>query len=222
MKPSQNSPVSPYLAFPRDFLNFHRVSVAATKRRLTEAQFLEQERRAEFKSEFFEGEVFGMAGGTRNHALIGTNLIAALHSALEQGPCLTYNADLRVKIDATGLLTYPDVSVVCGPEHYLDTEKDTLLNPTLLAEVISESTEAYDRGTKFFHYRLIPSLRHILFVSQREARIEAYTRVEGQWVLSETAGPEAWLNLPGLGIRLPLSKVFANVDFTPPPIRLRD
>src|SRR3954470_5654474 len=119
------------------------MSVAATKPYLTEAEFLKQERRAEFKSEFFEGEIFAMAGGTRTHSLIGTNLTAVLRGQLEGRPCLTYNADLRVKIEALGLLTYPDASVVCGVERFLDDVEDTLLNPILVAEVLSDSTEAY-------------------------------------------------------------------------------
>src|SRR5437870_1184214 len=115
------------------------MSVAAAEKHLTEAEFLELERRAESKSEFFEGEMFAMAGGTREHSLISTNLARAFGNRLETRPYVTYNADLRVKIEATGLFTYPDVSVVCGPERFLDDERDTLLNPTLIGEVLSDS-----------------------------------------------------------------------------------
>jgi Uma2 family endonuclease len=196
------------------------MSVAAANPRLTEAEYLEQERRAEFKSEFFDGEVFAMAGGTRAHSVIGSNLIRVLGNQLEARPCVIFNADLRVKIERTGLITYPDASVVCGPEEYLDQTKDTLLNPALVAEVLSESTEAYDRGTKFVNYRMIPSLGHILFVSQREPRVECYTRVEGQWRLSEAAGLDSDLDLGILGISLPLRQLFAHVNFDLVPKRL--
>src|SRR5262245_30850554 len=130
------------------------MSVATAERRLSEAEFLELERRAVVKSEFFEGEIFARAGATREHSLVSTNLTRALGNRLDTRPCVTYNAYLRVKIEASVLLTYPDVSVVCGPERFLDEQRDTLLNPTLIGEVLSDSTEAYDRGTKFSQYRL--------------------------------------------------------------------
>src|SRR6185503_18613195 len=104
-------------------------------------------------------------------------------------------------------------SAVSGPERFLDGERDTLLNPTLVGEVLSESTEAYDRGTKFSHYRRIPSLQHVLFVSQREPRIECYARESKEWILSETLGINTTLELPALEISLALSEVFARVDF---------
>ncbi len=197
------------------------MSVAAAEKHLTEAEFLELERRAEFKSEFFDGEMFAMAGGTREHSLIAMNLGAELRNRLKKPPCLTYNADLRVKNEATGLLTYPDISVVCGPERFLDEERDTLTNPTLIGEILSDSTEAYDRGTKFSHYRLIPSLQHVLFVSQKEPRIECYTRIGEGWRLSEGLGLNAQLELPALEISLALSEVFAKVEFGPRSLRLQ-
>jgi Uma2 family endonuclease len=185
----------------------------------SEAEFLEMERRAELKSEFFAGEVFAMAGGTRDHSLIATNLGSELRGQLKGGHCLTYNTDLRIKVEATGLLTYPDISVVCGPELFLDGERDTLLNPTLIAEVLSDSTEAYDRGTEFSHYRLISSLQHMLFVSQKEPRIECYMRVGEEWRLSEACELKARLELPALQISFALSEVFANVHFGARPLR---
>ncbi|MCI0537414.1 MAG: Uma2 family endonuclease [Verrucomicrobiales bacterium] len=189
------------------------MSAAAAEEDLSEAEFLERERRAELKSEFFRGEIFAMAGGTREHSLIAMNLGGELRSQLKSKPCLTYNADLRVKIEATGLLTYPDISVVCGAERFLDEERDTLLNPTLLGEVLSDSTEAYDRGTKFSHYRLIPSLRHVLFVSQKEPRVECYSRIGEEWRLSEALRIDAKLALPALEITIALSEVFSKVEF---------
>ena len=145
------------------------MAVAEPIKLLSERDYLTLERSAEFKSEYFEGEVFAMAGGTRWHSLIGGNLVAELRDRLKGRPCVTYNAELRVKVEATGLQTYPDASVVCGPQRFLDAQEDTLLNPMLVAEVLSDSTEAYDRGRKFAHYRTIESLQEYVLVSRPTA-----------------------------------------------------
>lgn len=196
------------------------MGLAKTAPRLTEAEYLEIERRAEFKSEFFDGEMFAMSGGTRWHSLIGTNLAREFGNRLKGHRCVPYNTDLRVKIMATGLFTYPDLSVVCGEPQLLDDEIDTLLNPAVIVEVLSDSTEGDDRGKKFEHYRQIPSLREYLLVSQKEPRIEQFIRQEsGFWLLGEAAGLDATLELPSLQITLSLSEVFAKVEFTPTPIR---
>ena len=197
------------------------MSVAESNKRLSEAAFLQFERHAEGKSEFFEGEVFAMAGGTRTHSLIAANLTRELGNLLKGRPCFTYNADLRVKVEATGLLTYPDVSVACEPQRFLDAEEDTLLNPILIGEVLSDSTEAYDRGKKFAHYRLISSLRHFLLVSQKEPRAELFSHAGGEeWRLREAGGLDATLDLPALEITIALSEVFAQVEFSPAAMRL--
>ena len=183
-------------------------------KRLAEAEYLALERRAEFKSEFFAGEMFAMAGGTRRNSLIAANLAAEFRSRLKGKPCVAFNADLRVKIEATGLLTYPDLSVVCAAQKFLNSEEDTLVNPTLLAEVLSDSTEAYDRGKKFEHYRQIPSLKEYLLINQREPRIEQFIRQQnGEWLLREAVGLKATLAIPSLKIRLALAEVFARVRF---------
>ncbi|HWY78477.1 MAG TPA: Uma2 family endonuclease [Verrucomicrobiae bacterium] len=182
--------------------------------RLTEAEYLATERRAEFRSEFFRGEIFAMAGGTRQHSLIAANFIRELGVALRGRPCVVYTADLRIKVDAAGLYTYPDLSVACGEQKFLDHQQDTLLNPLLIVEVLSDSTEAYDRGAKFEAYRRILSLQEYLLASQRQARIEQYIRRPGdEWLLREAAGMDAKLSLPSLDITLNLREVFANVEF---------
>src|SRR5690349_19742415 len=129
--------------------------VAQISRRLSAEEYLETERAADFKSEFFEGEMFAMAGGTPQHSLIATNVAAEFRTRLKNSSCVPYNADLRIKIEATGLFTYPDLSVICGPLQLAEGTNDTVTNPALLVEVLSDSTEAYDRGTKFEHYRQI-------------------------------------------------------------------
>lgn len=187
---------------------------------LTEQEYLALERAAEFKSEFYGGDVFAMAGGTRWHSLIATNLAAEFRARLKGRRCLTYNADLRVKVEATGLLTYPDLSVACPPQKFLDAEEDTLVNPTLLAEVLSDSTEAYDRGRKFEHYRQIPSLREYLLVSQREPRIAHFSRQSnGEWRLRDAVGLKAKLAVRSLRITLALGEVFDGVRFPKVSIR---
>jgi len=187
---------------------------------LTEAEFLERERAADFKSEFFDGEVFAMSGGTAQHSQIAANFISALHGKLKNGKCVVYTSDLRLKVEATGLITYPDASVVCGPLQFAENTDDTIVNPTLIAEVLSDSSEAYDRGKKFENYRQMPLPREYLLISQKEPRIEQFIRqTDGSWVLREAAGLETTLRLPSLDVTLALSEVFAAVKFVPVPIR---
>ncbi len=185
--------------------------------RLTEAEYLALERAAlDVKSDFYDGEMFAMSGGTRWHSIIGTNVTVEFGNKLRRHRCQPYNAELRVKVEATGLFTYPDLSVVCGEPRLLDDEMDTLLNPTLIVEVLSDSTESYDRGMKFEHFRQIPSLSEYLLVSQYEPRIEQFIRQPNkEWLLREAMGMSATLALPSLGITIELAEIFANVDFSP-------
>ena len=188
--------------------------------RLTEAEYIALEREADFKSEFLDGEMFAMAGGTPTHSLIAANLIGDLRAQLKGRPCRPFTSDLRLKVEATGLNTYADVAVVCGPLRFSALDKDTVVNPTLLAEVLSDSTEAYDRGAKFRNYTQIPTLREYLLVSQTEPRVEQFLRQDnGPWVWREAVGLEAILEVPSLQITLALSEVFLGVDFAPAPIR---
>ena len=191
------------------------MSVPQTTHRLTEAEYLALERAAVgVKSEFYDGEMFAMAGGTRRHSLIGTNLTIEFGNKLRGHRCRPYNAELRVKIEATGLFTYPDLSVVCGKPVLLDQGMDTLINPTLLAEVLSESTESYDRGKKFQHNQQISSLKEYLLISQDEPRIEQFVRQgDDQWLLRETLGMQSKLTLPSLDITISLAEIFADVEF---------
>ena len=191
-----------------------------TSRRLTEAEYLELERAALCKSEFYQGEMFAMSGGKPQHSLIATNLAREFGNRLRDRTCVAYNTDLRLKIEATGLYTYPDLSVICGPLRFAEGTDDTVVNPTVIVEVLSDSTEGYDRGTKFEHYRQIPTLQEYLLVSQKAPRIEQFIRqADGDWLLKQAAGMEKGLELPSLGIVISLAKVFAQVSFLPAPIR---
>jgi Uma2 family endonuclease len=197
------------------------MSLPQTTPRLTEAEYLRIERAADFKSEFFDGEMFAMAGGSLEHSLIATNIAGEFRSRLKGRDCIAFNADLRIKIETTGLNTYPDLSIICGPAQLVEGSNDTATNPTVIVEVLSDSTEAYDRGKKFEHYRQIPTLREYILVSQEEPRIEQFIRQEdGRWILSEASGLETSLDVPSLGIAVALREIFANVKFVPTPIRV--
>lgn len=179
---------------------------------LSPADYLALERAAEFKSEYFQGEVFAVAGGTAVHSLISTNITAELGNLLKGGDCTVYNSDLRVKVLESGLYTYPDGSVVCGEAQ--SEEGDTLLNPLVLIEVLSPASESYDRGRKFKFYRQITSLSTYLLVAQEAPRIEQFVRqADAQWLWNEAHGSEARLHLPALAINLRLEEIFAQVTF---------
>lgn len=197
------------------------MGLAQTVALISEADYLKTERLAPHKREYYDGEVFAMAGGSRQHSLIAANVIGELRNRLARGRgCVVYDSNLRVKVEATGLYTYPDVTVACGRHRFTDAAQDTLLNPTVLVEVLSDSTEAYDRGKKFEHYRQIPSLRAYLLVSQREPRVEMFARQpDGQWLWREAVGMSARLEVPALKLALPLAEVFAQVKFDAEPRR---
>jgi Uma2 family endonuclease len=182
---------------------------------LSPEQYLEIERRAEFKSEYYAGEMFAMSGGTGNHAWIIGNLVREIGTQLKGGPCRVCPTELRVRVSSTGLYTYPDVIVVCGDPEYADARRDTLLNPTLLIEVLSDSTRDYDRGRKFQHYRALPSVAEYLTVEQTEPHVEHYVRQpENRWLLTEFADPGQTVQLASIGCALPLSEIYDKIDWT--------
>lgn len=186
-------------------------------RRVSIEDYLAAERRAETKSEYLDGEVFAMSGASREHNLIAVNVTASVHGQLKGRACEIYAGDMRVHVPATGLYTYPDVTVVCGEPRFEDGEEvDTLLNPTLLIEVLSPTTEGYDRGKKFAHYRTLESFREYVLVAQEEVRVELFTRREdGHWLLSEASRIEETLLLASIGCELRLADVYDRViDFS--------
>lgn len=156
--------------------------------RLNPTDYLKQERNARFKSEYHNGDVYAMAGASRAHNQITSNLVVSLGSQLMQRSCGVYVSDMKVRTNSeeTDKYSYPDVVITCGKESFEDSLGDVLLNPQLIIEVLSKSTEAYDRGLKFFHYQLISSLQDYLLVSQDYCRVEHYhRRADNQWVYSE-------------------------------------
>ncbi len=156
---------------------------ANPKKPLTPQEYLARERLAEFRSEYYRGEVFAMAGASMQHTLIKDNLAAEARGQLKETPCRVMTSDMRVKVDVTGLYTYPDIAIVRDEPQLEDDVFDTLLNPRALVEVLSDSTEKYDRGTKFAHYRQIPSLQEYVLIAQDRLLMERYVRQADQsWV----------------------------------------
>jgi Uma2 family endonuclease len=182
---------------------------------LTPEQYLDLDRSADHKSEYFAGEMFAMAGATPTHVMIVTNIAAELRQRLKDVPCRVYASDLRLRVSSSGLYTYPDVAVVCGDSQFADERNDTLLNPVLIIEVLSESTRDYDRGRKFEHYRALPSLLEYLTVSQDTPHVEHWERQPtGQWLLTEYGQPGQSIPLDAIGCALPLAEVYHKVDWS--------
>jgi Uma2 family endonuclease len=189
-------------------------------KRYTPFEYYAMERVAEYKSDYYQGEIFAMAGGTTRHSRICSNVIAGLHQFLRGKPCSEYESNQRLKVMATGLRCYPDVSVYCGPLVYdlEDIEKETATNPTVLFEVLSPSTESYDRGTKARSYRQIPSLQAYVLIAQDRPHVEVFTRQgEQTWLLSEETNLSNSVDFPSIGVALPLAEIYDRVDFDSPP-----
>jgi Uma2 family endonuclease len=182
---------------------------------LTPEQYLEIERKAEYKSEYFQGEMFAMGGASRTHNRLVAHLVRELDQQLRSSPCETYPSDMRVQVTATGLYTYPDVVVVCGEPQLADKHFDTLLNPTLIVEILSPSTESYGRGRKFDHYETIESLQHYLLVASDRVHAELFTRQPGgDWLRRSAKRLEDAVELPAIGCRLLLADVYEKVELT--------
>lgn len=173
-------------------------------------QYLAADRTAESKSEYYDGVVYAMSGASLRHNLIVTNLITTLKNGLRGGKCRVYPSDLRVSTSRRRYF-YPDVTVVCGSAETADERNDILLNPTLLVEVLSDSTAAYDRGRKFLSYQTIPSLKEYLLVAQDEPRIECYRRQAEGWLYTQASSPDAAVSLESLGIELPLAEIYEEI-----------
>ena len=185
----------------------------APKHRLTVAEYLDFEQTSEVKHEFLNGEIFAIVGASEPHNLIAWNISGELRSRLKQRPCRAYSSDMRVKVDRTGLYTYPDVTALCGDPLFEEGGRHTLLNPQLIVEVLSESTEAYDRGKKFAHYRHIESLGQYLLVSQDARLVESFTRHDdGQWMLAAFDRADDVISLTSLNCELPLSEIYDKVN----------
>ncbi len=185
-------------------------------KRITPQEYLIRERQASIKSEFYQGEIFAMGGGSANHSLIAANFAGEARNALKDKPCTVFNSDLRVQVQATGLYTYPDATIVCGEQIFDDDHRDTLLNPTVIVEVLSDSTEKYDRGKKSNHYRQIKSLKELILIAQDRPQVERFTRQpNGDWLFNEQKELSAEFELKSLGISVAMSELYRGVKFEP-------
>ncbi|MGB9178541.1 MAG: Uma2 family endonuclease [Pyrinomonadaceae bacterium] len=188
---------------------------------ITEEEYLALERKAQTKSEYFAGEVFALAGASRQHNRIVTNLVVGLDNQLKERPCNVYSSDLRIKINKSGLYTYPDVVVTCGEELFSDESKDALLNPTVIIEVLSDSTEAYDRGEKFEHYQQVDSLLEYLLVSQHSYRVEQYAKQNNKsWLYLEAHELQDIVRMASIECQLAVKEIYDKVDLEQPPKKL--
>ncbi len=183
-------------------------------RYISPEEYLRLERQADHKSEYVNGEIFAMTGASLAHNLVAGNIFGELRQQLKGRQCHAYTNDMRVKITATGLYTYPDVVVVCGEPKFEDKYFDTLLNPTVLIEVLSPSTERYDRIAKSSYYRTLDSLAEHLLVAQDEVRLEQYVKQSnGQWLLFESTSLEGLVELASINCTLALRDVYDKVTF---------
>lgn len=180
---------------------------------LTPEQYLSQERRSDIKSEYFNGEIFAMAGASREHNQISANLVRVLGNQLLDKPCSVYSSDMKVRIEKARKYTYPDIVIACQTERFEDEHRDVLLNPVVILEILSDSTEAYDRGRKFLHYQLLDSLVDYLLVSQDTPRIERFTRHENTaWLYAEFHGLDAVVDIASIDCSLRLDDVYHKVN----------
>ncbi len=204
------------------------MGIAKPTKRYTPAEYYELEQKAEYKSDYYDGEIFpsgevgpdgqviAMAGGSVRHSLLCSNLVGELRQRLKGKPCIAFESNVRLKIKATGLRTYPDVTVYCGQREHdpEDLSRQTLFNPTVLFEVLSPTTEGYDRGTKASHYRRIDSLQAIVLVVQDSPHAEVHVRQsDGSWAIRDYEGLETILPLPAIDVELPLAEIYEHVDF---------
>lgn len=188
---------------------------AVPKLRVTPQEYLALERKAEYKSEFYQGEIFAMAGASSAHNIISSNLNRILGTQLLHRDCIVYGGDMRVKVNPLGKYTYPDIMVACGNKIFDDAEEDTLVNPVLIIEILSHSTERYDRGAKFDHYQFIKTLAEYVLVSQDSRRVERYVRqANGDWTYRAFKENEDVIKLESLGCELVLHEIYLKVPET--------
>ena len=187
------------------------MATVAVQTYFTPEEYIALERKAHFKSEYFSGQIVAMSGASFAHNFINANLVTELNNRLKSGDCVAVSSDMRVRPHPRESYFYPDVAVVCGEPDFEDNVFDTLLNPIVIVEVLSPSTEAYDRGEKFTRYKHLASLQEYVVVSQDKVSVEHHRRHGTQWVLSHYRALEDVLPLPAIGCELPLHDIYARV-----------
>ncbi|MCB1190085.1 MAG: Uma2 family endonuclease [Leptospiraceae bacterium] len=182
---------------------------------ISESEYIALEENSKYKNEYFNGQIYAMAGASENHNIIATNILSELRFQLKKKDCIVYGSDMRVKVKKTGLYTYPDISIACGDRKFSGEKPDTLLNPIVIIEILSDSTEAFDRGGKFAHYRQLDSLYEYILVSQTEKKIEKFLRNHtGKWELTETTMEALEMELLSVDCKLLIEEVYEKTDFT--------
>lgn len=179
----------------------------------TAAEYLATEREASYKSEFVRGEIFAMSGAAINHTRIAMNLGAEIRNALKNRPCEVFGSDMKVRVEAADCFFYPDLSGLCGDIIFHDERTDTFTNPQFIIEILSDSTESYDRGGKFHDYQFISSLNEYVLVSQKSEAIDIYTKRDDHWMYRSLRGPDETLVLESVSCEIPFSEIYRNVDF---------
>ena len=189
-------------------------NLASEKRYYSKEEYFALENSSEDKFEFEHGEVFAMSGGSLPHNLIGGNVITTLNNKLADKNCMVLGSDMKTAIDLAESYVYPDAQVICGKVEYVEGRNDIVKNPVLVVEVLSESTERYDRGKKFKKYQTLSSFREYVLISQTEPLVETFVRQdENHWLYTFTEGMESVLHLPSMGIAIPLSDIYRKVEF---------
>jgi Uma2 family endonuclease len=197
------------------------MSALPKPRKLTVAEYLALEETSELKHEFFDGERFVLSGATPNHNAIKDNLVGELGLQLRGHGHRTYSSDQRTHIDATGLFTYPDILIVCGRAEYDPADRNSIINPRVLVEILSPSTAGYDRGTKFRHYQRLTSVQEVVFVAQDQVHVERFVRQpDGSWNLTTFDDPAGAVALTSVPAVVPLAAVYRDVELPErPPLR---
>ena len=187
--------------------------LAQEKNRITSEEYLASERESETKNEYVDGEIFAMAGASREHNKISTNIVRVLGNQLLEKPCSIFSSDMKVR--AIEVCTYPDILIVCGDEEYDDEHRDILLNPNVIIEILSDSTEAYDRGDKFSHYQLISAFSEYILISQYLCKVEKFSRQKDEtWIYSKYDKLEDRIAIKSINCELPLSEIYRKVNFS--------
>ena len=190
-------------------------AVAYDKQKYTIEEYLQMERASDVKHEYFQGEIFAMAGASNRHITISTNLSGELYNKLQTSPCYPYGSDMRIHIPENTLFTYPDISIICGEINTFDKEKDTALHPTILIEILSKSTRNYDRGGKFKLYRDIPTLKEYMLVDSEHIGVEIFRINEhNHWELEEYKNLKEIVTLPAIGVSLSMEDIYARTMLT--------
>ncbi len=184
------------------------------KKKMTPKEYLEFEKNSEFKHEYFDGEIFAMVGAKFNHNRISSNIVREVGNQLKQTPCSVFSSDMRVKIQEIEKYTYPDIVVACDKIELLEDELDSLLNPVVIIEILSHSTEAYDRGLKFTHYQFIDSLQEYILIAQHACDVVKFKRNEGNsWLYTSHMNMEQAIKIESIECELPLSEIYHKVEF---------